>query len=115
MDYAGIFLSSTSVPKWSIETYLKAYKHLLVTDFDKLCDSWVRALTKVTNDLTASHRKQAAATKLLNRYKVDVSLFLSRIMNIARQRRCWVRTTRPGRYRAQQWLAYSSVGALDDL
>lgn len=76
MDYAGTFLNSTSVPGWSIETYLKAYKHLLVIDFDKLCDSWVRALTKVTKDSNASQRKRAAATKLLNRYKVDVSLSL---------------------------------------
>lgn len=88
MDSAGTFLNTTSVPKWSIESYLRAYKHRLIIDFDKLCDSWVRALTKIAQDPT-SHRKQAAATKLLNRYKVGVSLFLSRIM---RQRHCWART-----------------------
>lgn len=89
MDYASTFLNSISVPKWSIETYLNAYKHLLVIDFDKLCDSWIRALTKVAEDPSVSHRKRAAATKLLNRYKVDVSLSFFTIM---RQRRCWVRT-----------------------
>ncbi|KAL0640261.1 hypothetical protein Q9L58_000541 [Maublancomyces gigas] len=71
MDYASTFLNGIGVTKWSIETYLNAYKHLLVIDFDKLCDSWIRALTKVAEDPSVSHRKRATATKLLNRYKVD--------------------------------------------